>query len=72
MSQINYKELTWFTGRNGLFKSKGLMIDKTHEGHLWLSPMTSRGKIARCDIVIHKDSIDDLIDKLKHFKGNMT
>ena len=72
MIEITYPKLTWFTGRNGTFKSKGISINKTCNGHLHLIPITSKNKYARCEIVIHKDSIKSFIKKIKEEMNGKT
>jgi hypothetical protein len=63
MKTIKYPSLTWFTGRNGLFKSSGIKIFTTYDNdkHIHLIPLTSKGKDAHCDIVIHSQSIPDVM-----------
>jgi hypothetical protein len=61
MKTIKYPSLTWFTGRNGLFKAAGIKVTKTHDNHIHLIPITSKGKEAHCDIIIHSQSIPDVM-----------
>lgn len=62
--EIKYKAETWFTGRNELFKSSGIFIRTTCEGHLHLVPLTSKGELTHCDIVIDKSILPELLQKL--------
>ena len=65
---IKYKKLTWFTGRNGLFKSSGIKVSNTFEHNLHLIPITSKGVEGHCGIVIHKDNVMEFVNTIKdHF-----
>ena len=44
-----------------MFNASGIQITESFEGHLTLVPVTSRGKLANCYIVVHKDSIPEFI-----------
>ena len=59
--------ITRSTGRNGWIKTSGIDIyDWNDEIHI--SPLTSRGVIGNCTIVIPKEEIDKFTELLKQFK----
>ena len=64
--RIGFRETSRFLGRNGMFKSCGLALTRMHDnGELLLEPITVRNKaIGRCQIVVPKDSVSDVIDAL--------
>lgn len=64
---IEFKRKTWFTGRNGLFTSKGLEVRETFGDSIVVSPVTSKGQVGRCDIAIPKESIYNLIRELERY-----
>lgn len=67
--KIEYKKIVNFTGRNGFFKSNGLLIDKYNsEDIILLYPRTSKNKYANCCIEIPVEEIDNLIEILKQIK----
>ncbi len=59
---IVFKNPTFFLGRNGTFTATAIQMFKTSNGHLWINPVTSKGKAARCEIVIDKDAIKEFVD----------
>jgi hypothetical protein len=73
MSQeVKFQRETNFTGRNGFFKCSG--VDVTccaHSRTAMLTPLTSRGALARCDIFIPAEDIDALIAALQAIKEEM-
>ena len=66
---IKFKKLTYFTGRNGFCNMSGVRVTRFDGGNLLLEPFTSRNKIGRCELVIDKDSVDDLIAALNQLKN---
>lgn len=64
MKTIKFSSNTWFTGRNGMFNASGIQITESFEGHLTLVPVTSKGKLANCYIVVHKGSIPEFITSI--------
>jgi len=67
--KINYNKQVNFTGRNGYFKQTGLdIMELSHSNTIMLAPITSQGKIGRCDIEIPKENIPALIKYLKTIK----
>ncbi len=61
MKTIKFPSNTWFTGRNGMSNASGIQITESFEGHLTLVPVTSKGKLANCFIVVHKGSVPEFI-----------
>lgn len=62
---IKFNRPTRFLGRNGLFKATGISVWKVDQGHeIYLEPITSKGKIGRCSIILPFDSIDEVIEAL--------
>jgi hypothetical protein len=68
IKQITWDRLTNFTGRNGFFKCSGIeLFELGHSKELMLTPLTSRGNIANCNIIIPVEAIPQLIEELKKF-----
>jgi len=68
MSQITFKQITNFTGRNGYMKCSGIDILPCQK-YIMIAPLTSKGNIGRCDITVPYESIPDLIEQLKAIKA---
>ncbi|AET95455.1 hypothetical protein BSFA1_82770 (plasmid) [Burkholderia sp. SFA1] len=51
---VKYPKLGLFTGRNGTFKSAGVVIRET-AGAVQVQPITSRGKLGTCLIELPSD-----------------
>lgn len=65
MSNLMFKREMFFTGRNGMFKSKGLDVFHHIHEQVWISPITSKGTRGRCDIIVPVEDIPALIDILQ-------
>ena len=57
-----------FLGRNGYFKSSGLEVGTVPCFGATLTPITSKGLVARCSIEIPADAIDATIKALQAAK----
>lgn len=67
--QITFKRITNFTGRNGYMKQSGIdILPLSYSQSILIAPITSKGKVGRCDMEIPKESIDDLIKMLQSLK----
>lgn len=66
-TQIDFKRLTKFTGRNGYFNMKAVEMMDSSTDCIMISPITSKGNSARCDIEIPKENLQEFIDNLKKF-----
>jgi predicted Rdx family selenoprotein len=65
---IKFCRETNFTGRNGYFKASGLLVTGYDQhGNVMLTPITSKGKEARCDIEVPVQDIPQLIKQLQKF-----
>ena len=64
MSTVTWERETYFLGRNGTFKCRGVELLATGDD-LSITPITSRGITGRCDISIPQEAIPQLIEKLK-------
>ena len=67
MDKIEFVRKTWFTGRNGLFTSKGLEVWEASNNDIVISPITGKGQVGRCDIAIPKENIYDVIRELERY-----
>jgi len=63
-TNIYFQRITKFLGRNGLFKSKGIVLHKD-ERNVQILPITTKDKTGRCLITIPIENVPELIDKLK-------
>jgi hypothetical protein len=61
---IRFASLTSFTGRNGHFKCSGLNLFLGHND-LELAPLTSRGEVGNCEIVVPREALPELIEVLQ-------
>lgn len=62
----NFNRLTNFTGRNGYFTAKGIEAYPMHHNQtIMLTPITSKGKLARCDIQIPIENLEEVIATLE-------
>lgn len=61
---VYFGKETWFTGRNGLFKARGISMWNDSDGNIVISPITSKDRIANCDIAITRESVSDVIRAL--------
>ncbi|WP_432263171.1 hypothetical protein [Cupriavidus sp. TMH.W2] len=52
--EVKYPSLGLFVGRNGEFKSAGMVIREIR-GSVQVQPITSRGKLGRCVIEVPSD-----------------
>lgn len=59
--EIHFERLSDFTGRNGYYKCGGVEVMNISNDMVMMSPLTQRGKVARCDIAIPKEDIPALI-----------
>jgi hypothetical protein len=60
-----YENTGNFLGRNGFFKATGLnLLTTVDEKHVVIAPITSKGKVGRCEMWIPVESIEDLIREL--------
>lgn len=67
-STIKFTRETNFTGRNGYFKASGLELSGYDiKGNVMLTPLTSKGNAARCDVTIPVEDVPELIKQLKKF-----
>lgn len=65
---IKFTRETNFTGRNGYFKASGIELSGYDPmGNILLTPITSKGTAARCDVTIPVEDIPNLIKQLKKF-----
>jgi hypothetical protein len=64
----NSQHETWFTGRNGTFVMKGWEIFNSSIGAAFISPITSRRKIGRCQIEVAAEDLDLFIDHLSQIR----
>lgn len=69
MKDIKFSKESKFLGRNGQFKSIGIVVGETLENHVSIQPITSKGLIGKAIICIPKDSIPDLIKALSSIDG---
>jgi hypothetical protein len=60
---INFKQQVTFTGRNGTFKCVGVEVWEL-SNRVTISPITSKGKIGRCDIDIPLENLGEFINAL--------
>lgn len=61
---------TRFTGRNGYFKMKGWTLSTYPGGKVMISPLNSRGNMARCDMEIPKEDLDLFIIHLQKLRDS--
>lgn len=69
MKDIKFSKESKFLGRNGQFKSIGIVVGETLENHVSIQPITSKGQIGKAIICIPKDSVNDLIKALSRIDG---
>ena len=68
--QIGWNRTTNFTGRNGYMQCKGMdVLTLPGSNSVMLSPLTSRGKVGRCDIEVPIEALPQLIEALQAVKG---
>jgi hypothetical protein len=67
MSEIRFKRNSKFLGRNGMFKSTGVVVEETLDNEVCIAPITTKGKVGRSQIRIPKENIQDLIWTLQTF-----
>lgn len=60
---IKFNRIATFLGRNGYFKSKGLLVSVV-EPNVYLTPMTTKNLMARCEIAIPKENTPAVAAKL--------
>lgn len=66
IEEIKWKDLpTWFLGRNGTMKCGGIEVLPISGGDVCLSPLTSKGAVGRCAIVVERESLAELIEVLQ-------
>lgn len=63
-AQLKFQRLTNFTGRNGYFQCSGVELMTITDNKVMLSPLTSKGEVARCDIAIPMEDIPVFIEQL--------
>lgn len=66
--QINWSMSTYFLGRNGCFKCNGINISEFCD-NVYIEPITSKGNIGRCKIVLPKQELQNIIKGLKKIKA---
>lgn len=64
MPNLKFSRQTNFTGRNGYFKCSGIELLITCDDKVMLTPLTSRGEPARCDVTVPVEDIPALIEML--------
>jgi len=65
-AKLTWKRTTNFTGRNGFLKCNGLdLLKMIHNKSILISPITSKGKIGRCDIEVPLEAIPAVIQELE-------
>ena len=70
--KISYKRTLSALGRNGHIKQSGIEVmnrEDSHQGHISLSPITSKGDIGRCEIEIPIEDLQQVIDALEQVSG---
>ena len=69
IKSVKYSRQVNFLGRNGFFKQAGLDIQAFNcnypTGIVILSPLTSRGNVARCQIEIPLGDVPSVIEALQ-------
>lgn len=66
MANIKFSREMNFTGRNGYFKASGIdLLPLDYDKKIIITPLTSKGRLASCDITIPKEDIPELINQLK-------
>jgi hypothetical protein len=70
MPDVAFTKQATFLGRNGMFKSKGLIATKLkQDNEIVLEPITSRNVVGRCHIAIPIKDLDLVIEMLQKVKG---
>lgn len=69
--EIHYKRVVSYNGKNGWLKCKGIDIMSLGD-YIRISPLTSRGLVAKCHIDVPVEEIDNLINELQKLKINET
>lgn len=67
IADMIYSKITSFLGRNGNFKQSGINIFDTDDT-IYLTPITSKGDLGRCEISIPKEDVSRLIAQLQKIK----
>jgi len=65
MKDVKFKSTTTFLGRNGEFKSTGLLISMSLLNEVFIQPITSKGFPGRAYLAVPIESIPELIEALK-------
>lgn len=72
-TEVKFPFLTNFTGRNGYSKCSGLEVmeyrNRPEGACFFLTPLTSKGKLANCDIIIPVSAIPELVNALLRLKN---
>lgn len=73
MKDIKFDVLTNFTGRNGYGKCSGIELlhgmERDGQQCFMLTPLTSKGNTANCDILIPVSAIEGIVRELLHIKN---
>ena len=67
-NKIMFNKTASFLGRNGCFKSVGIVVFRSSDG-VNICPITSKGEIARCKIEVPECEIDSFCELLQDFKN---
>lgn len=59
------------TGRNGIINMHGWNMFTSFHNSIFISPLTSRGKIARCEMEVHEQDLDLFIQHLQELKQEL-
>lgn len=68
MEKFYFETESWFLGRNGRFRARGLHIYKEENSNIVISPITSKNQVGRCDIAVPEESLEEFINALEYVK----
>ncbi len=71
MPRVEFQRNVHFLGRNGDGKCAGFHAEPQWSAHgdvVTIAPITSKGEVARCNMQIPIEALDDVIEALKTFK----
>ena len=70
-TNVRFVRETWFTGRNGVGRCSGVGISRTmgNDPLVFLTPLTSRGRPANCQIVIPIYDLSGVIGILRRYNN---
>ena len=74
MKKISFNTRAFFLGRNGYFKSIGIVLSpiRSEPKKITIEPITSKNFPGICSIELPVDSIDDFINSLNELKQELT